>query len=112
MATIKIGKKMLAEAGKYVRATVLGSASRIIKSTPVDTGRLRGNWQSSIEAPKTTITTNTSEAIAQIDAKTNILKLELGENYYLTNNLDYAYYIEVQSGMLKTEMARLGSIGT
>ena len=110
MVTIKLGKKMLAESEKYVRATVLGSASRIIKATPIDTGRLVGNWQSNINSPKTSKINRTNESAAQVDAKINVLKLNIGEVYYLSNNLDYAYYIEVQRGMVKTEMARLSGI--
>ena len=67
---------MLAESEKYVRATVLGSASRIIKATPIDTGRLVGNWQSNINSPKTSKINRTNESVAQVDAKINVLKLK------------------------------------
>ena len=37
---------------KLVRGTLLALSSRIIDDTPVDTGRLRGNWQASFDAAK------------------------------------------------------------
>ena len=35
-----------------VRGTLFALASRIIKESPVDTGRFRGNWQASLNTPK------------------------------------------------------------
>ena len=111
MATIKLGKKSLEEADKYIRATLLGSATRIIKSTPVDTGRLRANWQSSLNSPKSGVINATGQSASIADARSSLLKIEIGDDFYLVNNLDYAYKIELQRGMIKTEIARLGSIG-
>jgi hypothetical protein len=35
-----------------VRGTLFNLSSRIIKESPVDTGRFRGNWQASVNTPK------------------------------------------------------------
>ena len=51
----------------------------IVKRTPVDTGRLRGNWQTSI---------NTSDGSAPI------IMAKLGDSIFITNNLPYAQVIE------------------
>lgn len=65
----------------------------IIKKSPVDTGRLRGNWYPSIDTPsnETSQTRSEGEAIAQGVATA---KQASGKIFWLSNNLDYAYSIE------------------
>ena len=70
------------------RGTALGLFGKVILRTPVDTGRLRGNWFASINRPS-----------KQVDGSAEgyegaVFKAKLGDSIYLVNNLPYAKVIE------------------
>lgn len=98
---------------RTVRGTLLGLSSRIIAATPVDTGRLRGNWQASIGTAKDGEISRTGTAGSINEARTESQKLEIGESFYLTNNLPYAGVVEFGSssqapqGMVRVQVSRL-----
>lgn len=86
------------KAGKGVeqtrRAICIKLFSSVILSTPVDTGRLRGNWQTTVGTPAPgkldKVDPSGSDALAQ-------MKDNLGEgdvSVFLTNNLPYAAVAE------------------
>ncbi|KAF1711063.1 hypothetical protein CSC70_03810 [Pseudoxanthomonas kalamensis DSM 18571] len=54
-----------------VRAITFALFSEVIDSTPVDTGRLKGNWQVSVGSPASGTLTTTDESGAK--TKANIL---------------------------------------
>ena len=94
-------KKVDKAATNIFRGTALSLLGKIIQRTPVDTGRLRGNWFSSINSP-----------IVQIDGSgeginTTVVRAKLGDSIYMVNNLPYAKVIEdgsseqAPSGMVK-----------
>ena len=71
------------------------AAVSIIKRTPVDTGRARGNWQPSISIPnKTTTETNDKSGSASIASARATAKVSAGAVFYLTNNLPYIRTLE------------------
>ena len=77
------------EAGtKIFRGTCLNLFGKIMKRTPVDTGRLRENWYSSVNAPVTTV--DGSGEGYQSTAE----KLKIGDKAFFVNNLPYASAIE------------------
>ena len=79
-------KKTEKAALNVFRGTALSLFGRIVKRTPVDTGRLRGNWQASINiSPSGNGDTN---------YRTTVGGVKLGDSIYLTNNLPYANAIE------------------
>ena len=81
--------KKVEEAGtKIFRGTCLNLFGKIIRRTPVDTGRLRSNWYSSINAPVSTVD-GSGEGFSQTAEK-----LKLGDAAYFVNNLPYAKAIE------------------
>ena len=84
---------------KQVRGTLFGLSSRIIKESPVDTGRFRGNWQASIGSPvlSTTSRLDRTGAGSINDAAVTLQGLKLGQTFYLTNNLPYARRLEYGS---------------
>jgi len=84
---------------KQVRGTLFGLSSRIIKESPVDTGRFRGNWQASIGSPvlSTTSRLDRTGAGSINDAAVTVQGLKLGQTFYLTNNLPYARRLEYGS---------------
>jgi len=87
--------------------------SSTIMSTPVDTGRLRGNWQASQETPVSGTTDdidkNGSATISKFIRKIG----GAGSVNYLVNNLDYAEKIEfggsnqAPRGMVRINHARI-----
>ena len=60
----------------------------IIKQTPVDSGRAKGNWQPTINSPASGTTNDLGEVSI---GKTGSVaaKLKLGDTFYLVNNLPY-----------------------
>lgn len=92
----KFALKVESRSEKVFRGTVLGLFSSIIKRTPVDTGRLRGNWQLTINKPaygELDVADKTG-AKALATGTTNSKKIKLKDSVYLTNNMPYAGVIE------------------
>lgn len=102
---------------KVIRGTLLSFTGRVIKETPVDTGRLRGNWQSSLNVPEQTELQieDRSGGNAIASAKSATERLEIGDIFWFTNNLPYARRIEegysqqAPQGMLRRNFALLAS---
>ena len=100
---------------KVVRGTLLGLTNRIVKRSPVDTGRFRNNWQASTGTPATNQVQGTDKTgnKAVDAARTQVNKLEMGQDFYLSNNLPYAHRLEfgwskqAPSGMLRLSIAEL-----
>lgn len=79
-----------------VRGTLLAMTSKIIKRSPVDTGRFRNNWNASFGAPDGTMSTSTdpSGTKAQSNAAKLLMNFDMGKTFYLTNNLPYSLRLE------------------
>ncbi|UYA98770.1 hypothetical protein P9A53_gp26 [Xanthomonas phage vB_Xar_IVIA-DoCa6] len=88
------GIKTLDKVDKVRRASVLELFKLVIFSTPVDTGRLRGNWQTTINSPASAAIDRLdmgggaamAEAVANLGSLTDVI--------WFTNNLPYAERIE------------------
>lgn len=108
------------------RAIVLELFSSVIKDTPVLSGRLRGNWQTSIGAPKvaelplrggTTPNVVPAELQSEMDVAISQLK-QTDQPIFLRNNLPYAGRIEFDGwshtkapdGMVRKNVARIQRI--
>ena len=104
-------------AEEMVRGTLFSLASRIIKESPVDTGRFRGNWQASLNTPKQgkLQRLDKSGASAINDMSSVVMGLNMGQTFYLTNNLPYArrleygYSKQAPSGFLRINVMRVQS---
>lgn len=79
-----------------VRQFALSLFSRVVKRSPVDTGRFRANWNVSYGAPDTSTMTRvdptggtTTNAIKQA-----VLSLPVGATIWLANSLPYARTLE------------------
>jgi len=68
-------------------------ATSIIKMTPFDTGRARGNWLASIDKIESGTSETAKEANAMYDAISTASK-SAGTVFYLTNNLPYIQRLE------------------
>lgn len=95
----KFGKKAMDNADKIRRASALELFQLIIFDTPVDTGRLRGNWQ-------TTINRGANGSIDRLDINGDAAVLEAMANLggmldtvFFVNNLSYAEKIELDGGI-------------
>lgn len=88
------GIKALDQVDKVRRASVLELFKLVIFATPVDTGRLRGNWQTTINSPASAAigrddpggAAAMAEAVANLGSLTDVV--------WFTNNLPYAERIE------------------
>lgn len=96
-------------ASTVTRQTALSMLGSIIKRSPVDTGRFRGNWQTTIDTPPS----GTLEATDKSGSETfnrglaALTGFECGPPIYLANNLPYArrledgYSTQAPAGMVK-----------
>lgn len=80
------------DAEKAFRAMCLQLFAGIVVRTPVDTGRLRGNWQISLNNPVAGDLDRTANPTAEERSKLDAANL--GTSVYLHNNLPYAERIE------------------
>ncbi len=68
-------------------------SENVIAATPVDTGFLRGSWQPSIGRPLPGDgSAGAGAALAALSM--TIPQMRAGETYYLTNNANYAEFVE------------------
>ena len=109
-------KKAGASLEETTRAVALELFGSIIKDTPVDTGRARGNWQTSIGAPASGEVDRIGEreAISELGSETG--KFVDGQVIFLTNNLPYIQRLELgwsdqaPAGMVRKNIARIQQI--
>lgn len=99
-----------------IRGTLLSFSRRVIRETPVDTGRLRGNWQATLNVPIMTPIDRVEKrqgGVPLAQAKDVTERLQIGNIFWLTNNLPYARRIEegwsqqAPEGMLRRNVALL-----
>jgi hypothetical protein len=80
-----------------VRKICLDLLTGIVLKTPVDTGRARANWFTSINSPtaKVTVSTDPSGSSAISNGLSAISKAT-GNVLWITNNLPYIYRLEFE----------------
>jgi hypothetical protein len=115
----KFAEKTGRDANAVKAAAALTIFKNIILETPVDTGRLRANWQASIGTKKTgTLETQDKEGSSTISKMTGVVNESLGDgSVFFTNNLPYAARIEYDSwskqkapdGMVRISIAQFQS---
>jgi hypothetical protein len=98
-----------------VRALTVGIFGSVIKMTPVDTGRAKGNWQCTIGSPASG-TVETSGEDAAMSAMMQAVPDYAGKKVFLTNNLPYiqkleydAHSSQAPNGMVRVPIARFTS---
>jgi len=101
----RFNKKSQHRASLALRKISIELFGRVIMRTPVDTGRLRGNWQATTYVPETgqrDLLDNSSKAnqkgLGNSKARGEMEEFVLGEGqstmFHLTNTLPYARVIE------------------
>ena len=111
----RIAKNMGDSVENVAAATFIELFNAVIKDTPVGTGRLRGNWQTTKNSPANGELDRTGETGPIADVFFTINKPGL---YYLTNNLPYAERVEFDGwshtkaprGMVRINVKRLDQI--
>ena len=98
-----------------IRGTLLSFTRRVVRDTPVDTGRLRGNWQSTLNVPSNDQLGVRSQSQAISEASSALARLQIGNTFWLQNNLPYAAFVEngtekmPPAGMLRRNLSLLMS---
>lgn len=110
----KLTNSSLDETGRAIALELFGS---VIKDTPVDTGRARGNWQTSIARPKEDEISRDGAGPALSEVASETDKFGMGKLIWLSNNLPYIYRLEFlgwskqsPNGMARRNVARIQSI--
>lgn len=113
----KIAKKLNQSIESTVRATALELFGSIIVGTPVLTGRAKGNWQTSINEPITSIVDRTGETESIAELKNVAGGSIAGKILWLSNNLPYIRRLEFDghssqapAGMVRINVCRIKSI--
>ena len=106
----KFAKKTNSSLNEACRAIKISLFNSIIRDTRVRTGRLRGNWQTSVGSPITnvidTLDPSGSETMRDVNQKVT----GAGTKDYFTNNLPYAAVWEEKDGMMAKNLARISRI--
>ena len=111
--------KFIEASEETVRAVSLKLFSAIIYSSPVDTGRFRGNWYTTNATPSASVDyskLDKSGNSAIKGAEKVVLSSEDWDTFLLTNNLPYAerlefgYSNQASQGMVRTNVARFKSL--
>lgn len=126
----KIIKDREEKALNIFRAIALQLFDRVIRRTPVDTGRARANWNAAIDNPDMSTTDATPDEgsgatapaasrasnEANRKAQSKALVADLGDTLYLTNNLpyisalEYGYSNQAPRGMVRVTVSELKQV--
>ena len=102
----KLAKTLNKEIDQVARAIKISTFNGVIRDTRVDTGRLRGNWQTTTGMPATgEIERNDKSGAQAMQEVRETVKPDTID--WLTNNLPYAAYWEGRDGMIDKNVARL-----
>lgn len=101
-----------------LREVVIELGNSLIRMSPVDTGRFRGNWQFSIDTPAEGALADMDPAGTETSARLagDSILFKAGETAYIVNNLPYAIPLEyghsdqAPGGMVRVTLARFQQI--
>ena len=124
MANFALDVKKFAEsfedgAEQAIRGTSIKLFSAIIQSSPVDTGRFRGNWFTTGQQPSVKVNysiTDKDGSKSKKEVVNVVSKLKDYSTFTMTNNLPYAQRLEMgyseQSpvGMVRVNVLRFNSL--
>ena len=100
-----------------IRKATIELFSSVVKGTPVDTGRARGNWQCTIGSPANNQVEATDKSGAGVITDVvSTVPAKSGAVVWLTNNVPYIQKLEYGSskqapaGMVRINIQRFASI--
>jgi len=99
----KATKSSIAEASRAIKISLFNG---VIRDTRVDTGRLRGNWQTSTGKPITVTIERFDKSGNTVTAEVSSVVSAFGVDY-ITNNLVYAPVWNERDGIIDKNIARL-----
>jgi hypothetical protein len=79
---------------KTIRGSAIELFRAVILDTPVITGRLRDNWQASMQKPATGVLPISSSGVTMMAAASKANEFDLGDKLYFANNVEYALKVE------------------
>ena len=82
------------KAEKVFRKTCFEISNEVISNTPVDTSRAKNNWFPDINKFSSDITETTNKQGSINLVAGEVSKLQLGDTFTLSNNLDYIIKLE------------------
>lgn len=110
----KFSKDVIAGSEKVIRGTFIDAGSKVIRRTPVDTGRARGNWFTELNGVSDASTEKTREGAKRMrEIRGATLSFKIGQSMSIVNNLPYIIPLEdghstqAPSGMVKIVFANL-----
>ena len=100
------------------REVVIEIGTSVIRLSPVDTGRFKGNWQFTVGAPSNQSIDTFDKAGHETSATlvAEVSKLEAGQVAYIVNNLvygvplEYGHSDQAPAGMVQITLARFQQI--
>lgn len=98
---------------ELVKKITLEALRRLVQKTPVDTGRARGNWQTTIHAPAAGQTGPRMAGAVEGEANGVLSTLPPYEVVYLTNNVPYierlddGWSVQAPDGMVRPTLREL-----
>tara|TARA_R110000764_G_scaffold28566_2_gene67279 strand:+ start:1401 stop:1751 length:351 start_codon:yes stop_codon:yes gene_type:complete len=100
-----IAKRANSTLDEFVRAVKIDLFTGVIEDTRVDTGRMKGNWQTTVGSPATGTVSIRSESatVSDMERKSG----GAGDTTYLTNNVPYVGVWEMRDGMVAKNIARI-----
>ena len=114
MATFNIDKlaeKVGSDVEQLSRAITIALFNGVVRQTRVDTGRLRGNWQTTVGRPATGTVENTDQVPLGADggqAQEQVTRnVQPMSKNIITNNLPYAGVWNKRDAIVAGEIARL-----
>lgn len=101
------GKHTMERIDTIRRKATIALFDSVVLSTPVDTGRLRGNWQCSLNSPKEAELAERSVGEVFGEIRDNLGTMQ--DTVWLSNNLPYVEKIEYEghSGQAPEGMVRV-----
>ena len=90
---LEMNERIIERMGEIVARTAISLSRGIDQKTPVDTGRLRANWQCGIGSYSTGTTFSTTGTLTE-KTSSAMSSWRLGDTVYLTNSLPYAHIVE------------------
>ena len=103
-------KKKLTLASKVVRKVAFNGHRNIVKSTPLDTGRARANWQIDLNG---TNETDIESLLPPDGERAKLNNFKLGDVIHIFNNVEYIIPLEyglsnqAPSGWVRSEAIRM-----
>jgi hypothetical protein len=91
----RLASRINYNAEAFVRKVILDGLTNLIRQSPVDTGRFKANWSTSVGTINPEITESTTTNIQE--RSRGIVRYRLGQTMFLHNNLQYAIPLEYGS---------------